>query len=283
TLRPAIHPLLVMTDADGRKRANIDGAYKGSDIVDIPEDIDVDTVDVTRSFTTGVYSTFVFPFDVNTSNIEGLQKVLRFNGLKQKDDKSWVVRMKRLWTDTSSTHVDLSANTPYLILMKDLNLVVHGGVTLRKTEEPVATIDGCDWEFRGTLAYKKWEEGDPELGRVYGFAGQAKDGIKIGQFVKAAAGAYIYPFRAYLIKKAPASAVKSNYAGAKSMTSMSLPSEIDIVVDEDENGEQTTTIGRFNTRTGEFKMLPEYDLKGRKLNGRPKARGAYYGNKVIKK
>ena len=283
TLRPAIHPLLVMTDADGRKRANIDGAYNGSDIVDIPEDIDVDTVDVTRSFTTGVYSTFVFPFDVNTSNIEGLQKVLRFNGLKQRDDKSWVVRMKRLWTDTSSTHVDLSANTPYLILMKDQNLVVHGGVTLRKTEEPVATIDGCDWEFRGTLAYKKWEEGDPELGRVYGFAGQAKDGIKIGQFVKAAAGAYIYPFRAYLIKKAPASAVKSNYAGAKSMTSMSLPSEIDIVVDEDENGEQTTTIGRFNTRTGEFKMLPEYDLKGRKLNGRPKARGAYYGNKVIKK
>lgn len=283
TLRPAIHPLLVMTDADGRKRANIDGAYKGSDIVDIPEDIDVDTVDVARSFTTGVYSTFVFPFDVNTSNIEGLQKVLRFNGLKQRDDKSWVVRMKRLWTDTSSTHVDLSANTPYLILMKDQNLVVHGGVTLRKTEEPVATIDGCDWEFRGTLAYKKWEEGDPELGRVYGFAGQAKDGIKIGQFVKAAAGAYIYPFRAYLIKNAPASAIKSNYAGAKSMTSMSLPSEIDIVVDEDENGEQTTTIGRFNTRTGEFKMLPEYDLKGRKLNGRPKARGAYYGNKVIKK
>ena len=283
TLRPAIHPLLVMTDADGRKRANIDGAYKGSDIVDIPEDIDVDTVDVARSFTTGVYSTFVFPFDVNTSNIEGLQKVLRFNGLKQRDDKSWVVRMKRLWTDTSSTHVDLSANTPYLILMKDQNLVVHGGVTFRKTVEPVATIDGCDWEFRGTLAYKKWEEGDPELGRVYGFAGQAKDGIKIGQFVKAAAGAYIYPFRAYLIKKAPASAVKSNYAGAKSMTSMSLPNEIDIVVDEDENGEQTTTIGRFNTRTGEFKMLPEYDLKGRKLNGRPKARGAYYGNKVIKK
>lgn len=283
TLIPIKLPVAVLVDGEGRKRANIDGAYKGSDIVDIPEDIDVDTVDVARSFTTGVYSTFVFPFDVNTSNIEGLQKVLRFNGLKQRDDKSWVVRMKRLWTDTSSTHVDLSANTPYLILMKDQNLVVHGGVTLRKTVEPVATIDDCDWEFRGTLAYKKWEEGDPELGRVYGFAGQAKDGIKIGQFVKAAAGAYIYPFRAYLIKNAPASAVKSNYAGAKSMTSMSLPSEIDIVVDEDENGEQTTTIGRFNTRTGEFKMLPEYDLKGRKLNGRPKARGAYYGNKVIKK
>ena len=283
TLIPIKLPVAVLVDGEGRKRANIDGAYKGSDIVDIPEDIDVDTVDVARSFTTGVYSTFVFPFDVNTSNIEGLQKVLRFNGLKQKEDNSWVVRMKRLWTDTSSTHVDLSANTPYLILMKDQNLVVHGGVTLRKTVEPVATIDGCDWEFRGTLAYKKWEEGDPELGRVYGFTGQAKDGIKIGQFVKAAAGAYIYPFRAYLIKNAPASAIKSNYAGAKSMTSMSLPSEIDIVVDEDENGEQTTTIGRFNTRTGEFKMLPEYDLKGRKLNGRPKARGAYYGNKVIKK
>ena len=53
----------------------------------------------------------------------------------------------------------------------------------------------------------------------------------------------------------------------------------------DGSGEGTTVVakGRWNTRTGEFKMLRTYDVKGRKLNGTPKTRGAYYGKKVLKK
>jgi len=63
-----------------------------------------------------------------------------------------------------------------------------------------------------------------------------------------------------------------------------LPESIDVLfIDEDENGEQTTFMARMNTRTGEFKMLRNYDLKGRKLNGAPKARGAYYGKRVLNK
>ena len=64
-----------------------------------------------------------------------------------------------------------------------------------------------------------------------------------------------------------------------------IPEIIDVeLIDDDEDGEHTTFVGRMNTRTGElFQMKRDYDLKGRKLNGAPTARGAYYGKKVIKK
>ena len=45
----------------------------------------------------------------------------------------------------------------------------------------------------------------------------------------------------------------------------------------------TTAIGRVDARTGEFKMLRNYDLKGRNVQGKVKAPGAYYGKKVLNK
>ena len=61
-----------------------------------------------------------------------------------------------------------------------------------------------------------------------------------------------------------------------------------VIVDKDEDGkEHTTVIGRFNTRTGEFKLEPVgdrvYDLKGRSIrNDARKARAAYYGKKAAR-
>ena len=63
-----------------------------------------------------------------------------------------------------------------------------------------------------------------------------------------------------------------------------LPESLDVVIaNTSESGNGTTAIGRINTRTGEFMMNRNFDIKGRKLNGAPKARGAYYGKKVLKK
>ena len=64
-----------------------------------------------------------------------------------------------------------------------------------------------------------------------------------------------------------------------------LPETIDAeFVRETANGEKTTFVGRMNTRTGEFKMLRDYDLKGRNVGNKAnRSRGAYYGKKVIKK
>lgn len=70
---------------------------------------------------------------------------------------------------------------------------------------------------------------------------------------------------------------------------MSLPENIDVVIEEDDvpaTEPKTTVIGSFNTRTGEFKMNTVnrvYDLKGRFVgNSANKARGAYYGKKTVK-
>ena len=247
--------------------------------VDIPEDIPVDSVFMQRSFTTGIYSTIVFPFEVKADSLDGVAKVLRFNGFIQKEDGSWAVFMKRVWTkkDSIGFDIDVNANTPYLVVMEEENLGVRGGVMLRKTVEPIAMAEGCNWKFIGTLAYHEWPDGDS---RVYGFSKN--------QFVKAGKNVHVNPLRAYLLK--PETKLASGrpglngsaYAG-ESIAPMDVPEEFDVVEDDDEVGENTTVIGRFNTRTGEFRMLPSYDLKGRKMNGKPSVHKAYYGKKVIRK
>ena len=68
-----------------------------------------------------------------------------------------------------------------------------------------------------------------------------------------------------------------------------LPKMISVVRDDDgKNGsEQTTVIGQLNTRTGEFTLHRSVDrvfnLKGQAYSkDARKARGAYYGKKVLK-
>ena len=173
-------------------------------------------------------------------------------------------------------------------------LEFNGGVTLVKTpsgENPTDVLgeDG-DWAFRGTLNYKKWDKNvDDELtacgGKscIYGYA--ASDD-KLGQFVRVGDGAYIYPFRGYLVNTNPPPATPLAPANASYVLrpTVDIPDELEIVVDGD-NG-QTTSIGRFDTRTGEIhinNMKHTYDLKGRRVNGANNARGAYYGKKVLMK
>ena len=45
----------------------------------------------------------------------------------------------------------------------------------------------------------------------------------------------------------------------------------------------TMVIGRINTRTGEITLEQNYDIKGRKLNGKTMARGVFYSEKKLVK
>ncbi len=286
-------PLLAITDDENGKHASINGAYGGLDVLDFAEDIDNVDVAFNREFAAGVFSTLTLPFDVSTEYLEGLGMLLKFNGLKQKDvngKKQWVVRMKKLWEKgVTAEYKTLEAYTPYMVLMDDASLKVNTAVTLKKSKESVATVEGSEWEFRGTLAYKQWGgKNDKEIGRVYGFAAEANDNIAVGQFVKAGEGAYIYPLRAYLLApQTTATGIKSNIAGGKNFSTMSLPEIIDVEMEEvGESGNEpkTTVIGKFDTRTGEFTSVKNgaaartFDAKGRNVGSKVgKARGAYYG------
>lgn len=290
---------------NGYKFARIDGLYDGKDTVNIEEDIEVSNVEFIRNFAvtandSGKYSTIVFPFDFNASSVSGLDDILEFSQMIEEDGKL-KVQMSRVWCradvdpdrDCSSYEGNLKANTPYMLKMTDETLFFNGSsYTVKKTAPAVATSG--NWQFIGTYAYKKWEKGDTDLGSVYGFAATASNGAEIGQFVKAGSGAFIRPLRAYLKYSAPNGEPRPAPAGHVSVwrdRSGELPEEIEVVVVEgkgragigsgESGSEKTTTvIGRINTRTGEFTPVTRtYDLKGRSLNAKPKAKGVYVGKK----
>ena len=197
----------------------------------------------------------------------------------------------------------LKANTPYMVQLEEghTDLKINGAVKL-VTNAPEFAVRYGDWEFVGVYQYKKWAEDDAELqkGRaVYGFAGQTLNGYKIGDFVRIKAGASINPMRAYLrYNPLPKQSNAPNMLMAPRPTSFDLndvksigelPKMISVVRDDDgKNGsEQTTVIGQLNTRTGEFTLHRSVDrvfnLKGQAYSkDARKARGAYYGKKVLK-
>ena len=296
---------VAICEMDGIKVARIDGLYNGKDTVNIEEDIEVSYVEFVRDFAvtandSGKYSTVVFPFDFNAASIGGLDDILEFSQMIEENGKL-KVEMNRVWCradvdpdrDCSSYEGKLKANTPYMLKTYESNISFNNGpVTLKKTEPAVATSG--DWQFIGTYAYKKWEKGDTDLGSVYGFAATASNGVEIGQFVKAGSGAFIRPMRAYLKYSTSNGEPRPAPAGHVSVwrdRSNELPEEIEVVVVEGkgrasigsgESGSEkkTTVIGRINTRTGEFTPVTRtYDLKGRSLNAKPKAKGVYVGKK----
>ena len=281
--RPEPSAVMVYELANGIKYTAINGSYSGAGVVNIAEDIEVNSVSFNREFTSGAFSTFVLPFNYNAGDIWGLEQVLEFAGVGELDGKK-VVKMRRVWCQEdvsekcASLAGNLEANKPYMLKTRSSNIYFNDPVTLKKTTDAVTTVG--DWQFRGTYSYKTWEEGDSELGRVYGFAGSNADNINIGDFVKAGAGAWINPLRAYLIyNPSRANAAPPVYA---SVHEVDIPEEMDVVIidgDDGNIGEKTMAIGRINTRTGVFTSNRSYDLKGRSVNGAPKAKGVYVKGK----
>lgn len=314
----------IFEDQNGR-HAVFNGSYGGeneTEAVNIPRGITVNSVQFTRDFPVGVYSTMVLPFSVNTAHVGGLKAVLYYNGIRVEDDKSSpnygksYIRMKVLWAENgyikdkdgngvSYKHTTMNANTPYLLLMNNSTFTIADEaypLTLAKTEPAETSIDG--WTFRGTWKYKKWgpkkDEDhpeisyDPETGNAYGFAASKSDDdkIQVGDFVRVGEGASIRPMRAYLVKtsiKAALARANGAYVKRPSVVQEELPEIMSIIIDdEDGNGKQTTVIGQFNTRTGEIRMNRVatdrvFDIKGRNVGNKAnKVRGVYYG-KTLKK
>jgi hypothetical protein len=199
------------------------------------------------------------------------------------------------------------ANTAYAVMMPTagkLEFNFEGCATAEEKQAIVQTgeiqtsgnTDGS-WYFTGTYAFKRWTETEnkDEVGLVYGFAGSNEDGIAKGQFGRVDFGAHANPLRCYLRKKDDSVVLKAQTLAkaapqmlrAASYSVSLLPETIDVeFADDDENGEHTTAIGRMNTRTGKIRLLRTdrtYDLKGRRVDGKNNARGAYYGKKVLKK
>ena len=244
----------------------------------------------TRTFKCGIASTVCLPFSVTAAQAASVGKFYTFDGIDKTGEK-WEVIMK----ETNTVSTDLSANTPYLFMPyifdgmsqgDAMPLIFTGEVTAAGNAGYTSKAEGTAgayWTFQGVYYNVAWNDGNADLGSVYGFAAQNYDGssytVNPGDFVKAMAGASIAPFRAFL-KFTPVSGAPRRGAAEEA-----LPSRMTVrLVNADGD---VTAIGTIDTKTGEIRFDSEawYTLDGRRLNGKPAQKGVYINNgkKIIVK
>ena len=282
TLRPVTGVTLT------KEGSNVSATFDGTSTttVSIPVDITVNSVTYNRTFTASKPSTVILPFDYTCTGSEG-GTFYKFVGV-EKEGNTWVATMKSTGDDTNNQGT-LTANTPYLFMPTGESLTFTGGATLNtKGGGGKETADeGSHWTFKGTYEYMKWttETGDPdynaeraeEIGRAYGFAGVAKTGIEVGDFVKVASGAKIRPMGCYLLwNNEPNAANARALTRGAAATDEELPQRITVRL-VGSNGE-VTGIGTLDTKTGKIDFSGWYDMSGHKLSGKPSTKGIYINN-----
>ena len=255
--------------------------------VDIPSVINktVNHVTSNRVFTPGKASTVMLPFNYTCNGEEG-GTFYKFVGVKKENDK-WVATMQETGNDANNEGT-LIANTPYLFMPTATEMTfpnINGSVAL-STEgggNCVTADPGSHWTFKGTYWFKEWNSSNyydaEEIGRAYGFAGVAKDGINVGDFVRVASDAKIRPMRAYLLwNDMPNAANARALTRGTAATEEELPQSITVRL-VGSNGE-TTAIGTLDTKTGEMTFDSEvwYTLDGVRLSAKPTKKGLYINN-----
>ena len=271
------YPAIRYITEDGKTTAYIDGDYYGS-VGDV-EEKHVDSVVFERKFPLSAngYSTIMLPFAVNLNQLSGVKNIYKFRGVEEVNGKMEVQVQNLKETFDNESQVHTTAYTPYLIQMESETLEIKGTVDIEKTPfNHDFLYQSGSWFIDGSDEYMEFTQEMLESGNTYGFNDQVTETFKTaGQFVKVGAGATLAPFRAFIFTRD---------IFTPELKEKNRPATMDVVIVESTNGnEHTTVIGSINTRSGEFKMNRNYDLKGRKLNGTHQARGAYYGKKVLKK
>ena len=207
TLKPVMGVTLTK---DGN---NVSATFSGSSetTLSIPVDVNVTSVTYNRAFTMDKPSTVMLPFSLGEGQTLTGGTLYKFMGVTKNETTG-------MWEATMTETATLQANTPYLLMPN--NELVDGKVTFNLNWGTVTlnttgggnqqTADqGSHWTFKGTYEYMKWttDTSDPdynaeraeEIGRAYGFAGVAKDGINVGDFVRVASDAKIRPMSCYLL------------------------------------------------------------------------------------
>lgn len=269
------YPAIRYITEDGKTTAYIDGDYYGS--VGEVEAKTVDSVVFERKFPLSAngYSTIMLPFSAKLNQLSGVKNIYYFRGVEEVNGKMEVQVQNLKDGAEDISQVEIQAYRPYLIQMESETLKIKGAVEIKSNNSYTVSSSGL-WFFNGNDEFLEFTSEHVAGDNIYGFNDQVTENFKTaGQFVKIGTGAAIPPFRAFIFTR--------DIFGPE-FKETKRPATMDVVIVESTNGnEHTTVIGRIDTRTGEFKMNRNYDLKGRKLNGTHQARGAYYGKKVLVK
>ena len=284
----------VFENADGSKTAQIN--TNSSETVEIPSDVSVNHVEFVRKFTVGKNSTIMLPFSIDTTKISG-------GSFKEFAYVDECVPKAVFYNDVAGGVIQ--ANTPYIFVPTSDTLIINiadGDSVILNTNNiavPVSVKDGGKWQFRGVYSRIDWPSGNKQ---AWGFvANSDPDPEKVGKFKRAGVGVYIKPLRGYLYntqaeeqssvqqsarrllaKAAYASTQTSsigNDAGSNSMEVDFIEREVEVVVEDEVEIEETTFINKVNAVSGEIKAINGwFDMRGRKLNAKPTTKGIYYFN-----
>lgn len=213
TIVPKITVLgaLTLTEDQNGIIAEIGGDYNGSDVAySLESDIENVSVIFNRTFTAGVTSTIVLPFDIEAGGYSGGD----FYEFSDIDTKTW--------TATMSKETSVKAHTPYLFVPSGESLTISQKVTLKAASSTTAATTAQNgWTFTGVYQKKVWN-GNDGGNKDYCFAANStSDGVNPGDFVKIGTYVQVRAFRCYL----------TNSTLAKSKTD--LPEKITIrLIDE---------------------------------------------------
>jgi hypothetical protein len=159
-----------------------------------------------------------------------------------------------------------------MVLPSATQLTFNGSVTFNTATAPTENLVSGSWEYKGVYAHTEFNDVE-EDGPMYAFAGQAKDGVKVGQFIEIGANVKSFPMQAYLVNHQGNGLSKSAVGLGHSLA---LPNFVDVEI-EDENG-LVVQSGTLNTVTGDVRMDRWFDVKGRRLDAKPTIQGTYYKN-----
>ena len=190
-----------------------------------------------RSFTKDELATVCLPYSIMASDAAELGEF-------------YTVTLVSSSAATLSSPVmgNLSASTAYVVKPSDnkTDLVAKSAVV--STDSP-----------NGSTLVGVFKRTDYTSGNWYCYAGEEKGDIKVGQFVKMKDGAYVPPFRAYLMGEGSAPTLSLLWEGQ-------------------DNDNNVTAVQQVKATGGQQAREGWWTLNGIRLNGQPAKAGMYVNN-----
>jgi uncharacterized repeat protein (TIGR02543 family) len=227
-----------------------------------------------RTFPRGKKQTVCLPFAPTELLNHG--KVWQFTGISEEGGVKKAVM-------TEVTSGPLSANTPYIFeATSDVWSMTFGEAEVNISEYPETVDATAGFTFHGTYVKKHWDANDDDVknGHIYGFLMEDSEDDptrKEGMFVKAKYNTNVRPFSCYLEYNGELTGTETT--ARRKASAEELPDVIEIEwKSAAEAPGEATGIDELRIKNLELRDEGWYSLDGRRLSGRPTAKGLYIHN-----